>query len=486
MAVEFTMHDLDEKIRKEAEAALAAQVKPLEERIAAELGEKFSDVIEKNEEVRQRLRDVSREAVKTLQAEENEARATPGIHPLDVNKDYAHPYVRMAGSYMRNDNLRTANGELVNYHGRGLRAIRYLRASLHAMREHMSTGQVLRQWGDDWFIREIEADIESAPAHVMSRDARDTIKRALGTNTPASGGTLVPPSLLAELVDILRGQSVFLNAGPQRVPMPNGKMDVPRATGDLTVSSTNEFGTVNESSPTTGLISLVLKKLMSITVVSNEMLATPDASADAFIRNMVTEAHREQVDRDSLTGDGTANTVVGMSNQTASGTPSASSDATPTVQQAVDDFVNCISRLAVANVTRNRPAWFLNPRTVFHLIGMRTTDEDPAFPALESQLASLVPTFYGAPMYMTTHVPANLTPGTATEILYAEMNDVYYGFRPGGEFVLELLPNATYLNSSGTMVSGVSEDSSVFRGKCEHEIQMRHTQAVTKVTSVLY
>lgn len=489
MPLEITQKDFENMVRQDATKAAEVAFKDFEQRIAAEMGRKYADVIDENEEVRSKITSIVRSQLTQAREEQEQQRdACKPVFTLSPERDADHPYVRMAGPYMSTDyraDGRTGKSTFVG--GKGYRAARWLRASLEAARTHRSIGTVLEDWGDRWMIDEAGNDVEDAPKHILSEDSKRTLKRQLGSQTPASGGVLVPPSYLAEMIELLRGESVFEAASPIRVPIPNEQLTVPRATGSPTVSNVAEFQSVNATTATTGQLVMTLKKLMATVPVSNDLLAIPDAAADAFIRDMLVEEMREEKDRDALRGNGASNSVVGLRFQNPGRfAGSNSSDATPTAQQATDDFVDLLSLLSTSNIRRNRPAWFVNPRSVFHLISMRNSDDDETFPALISQLTLARPVFYGAPMFMTTHIPSDATGSDDTEIIYCEMSQVYYGFKPGMEMEVELLPNAAYQDSSGNARFGASEDSSVIRIKAKHEVQLRHLEAVAGKIDVLY
>ena len=62
------------------------------------------------------------------------------------------------------------------------------------------------------------------------------VTKALLAGVGASGGFMVPPAYVAEIIELLRPQAVVRSAGPRALPMPRGTMRLPSQTSAATAS----------------------------------------------------------------------------------------------------------------------------------------------------------------------------------------------------------------------------------------------------------
>ena len=392
--------------------------------------------------------------------------------------DRSHPYVQRAGHIIRTDAVKVqrAGGRrdafgnsAASYEskGAGFRLARLIRAYRCATLENSDVDSILKGWGDDWMLDDLGQE----------RDARSLgHTKALGYSSLASGGALVPTAYVQEMIELLRARNVIRSAGARQLPLPNGNLTMPRQTGAATASYTGESSSLAASQGTLDQITLVAKKLMAITAVSNELMRTADPSADRFVRDdlLATAANRE--DLAFIRGDGTQNTPRGLRYAAASISAAA---AGATLGDMLTTTQDLFTQLANSNIAMERPAFFLSPRSYYALMFARDASGDGLLLREEIANGSL----FGVPIFTTTQIPVNLGGGSDSEMYLADMNQVIIGVALNP--VVAIFDGAAY-NSGGAVVSGVSRDETVVRMKQEHDIVVRHPEAVAVKTGVQF
>lgn len=154
----------------------------------------------------------------------------------------------------------------------------------------------------------------------MVRGAKtEAEKRALAEGTDSAGGYTVPTMLSAQLIDLLRANSVAIAAGARTVPLGSDNNNIAKLASDPVPAWRVENAVVTESDPTFTNVPLVPKSLAVLTRVSRELFQ------DTL--NLVTELPRilatslaQELDRVALMGSGTAPEPEGVANMSGIGT----------------------------------------------------------------------------------------------------------------------------------------------------------------------
>lgn len=99
------------------------------------------------------------------------------------------------------------------------------------------------------------------------------------------GGSLVPPPVQGELIELMRPKQACLNAGASTVPLPpNGKIVYPSQTSPSTMYWVDENASITESQIGTGQIPLQAKKGAVFLTLPNELLKYASVAADALFK----------------------------------------------------------------------------------------------------------------------------------------------------------------------------------------------------------
>lgn len=245
---------------------------------------------------------------------------------------------------------------------------------------------------------------------------------ASGYSTPTAGAELVPEQVAALLIEPLLAEAVVLAAGPMIIDAQGAPVQVPKITAlDLNDPWRAENTAIAEEDPTYGELTLLPSSLKSLKVihrVSNELARNAVSNVANLLSTALVRRVANALDAAFLTGDGAANTILGIANET--GVQAVAAVGSPTV----DDLHDAHGLALGANAKPS--AWFMNPRD---LISLRKT-KDTAGNYLVQPDATVAGSFtlLGIPVYLTTQIPKNGGAGTnESTIVLADMSQVAVG-----------------------------------------------------------
>lgn len=248
-----------------------------------------------------------------------------------------------------------------------------------------------------------------------------------GFGTATQGAELTRPQVAELLVEPLLAAAVVLQAGPRIFDSAGGvPLRIPKiATWTLADPWRAENTAIAESDPAYGELVLLPSSLKSLKVIhrfSNELarhsvLGIANALQDALVRRIALA-----LDGAFLVGAGTANTVLGLANQT--GVQAMAAVGTPTV----DDLYDAENLLMAANGDPATAVWFMAPRDLTSLRKQREGAGTGAYLLQPSPTEAGRTTLLGHPVYVTTQIPTNGGAGTnESRIILADMQQVAVG-----------------------------------------------------------
>lgn len=245
---------------------------------------------------------------------------------------------------------------------------------------------------------------------------------ASGYSTPTAGAELVPEQVAALLVEPLLAEAVVLAAGPVIINAQGAPVQVPKITAlDLADPWRAENTAINEEDPTYGELTLLPSSLKSLKVihrVSNELARNAVSNVANLLSTALVRRVANALDAAFLTGDGVANTILGIANQT--GVQTVAAVGTPTV----DDLYDALGLALGANAKSS--AWFMNPRDLISL--RKTKDTSGAYIVQPDPTAAGSYNLLGIPACVTTQIPANTGAGTNESlIVLCDMSQVAVG-----------------------------------------------------------
>ena len=273
-------------------------------------------------------------------------------------------------------------------------------------------------------------------------------EKAQGIDSLTTGGAMVAPNYVDDLIPLLVSESVFQRAGPEEVDMPGGTYVQPYEDTGPTVSSAGESEAVNETSITYGEISMTAKKLVAYTTISEEMMMDV-RNADMKVQNTLLRKLGETMDNLIFNGSGVSNEPVGLKLQITGASNNFAADAVISLNTVNDDLKTLIGKAEDADIPVNKPTFFMSHRSKRYLAFLLTSNGQKVFP--EMSTGKLI----DAPFFATNQIPNTGGAGSdESEVYHLNVGNILLGTT--GPVAVDIVPYATYLNSSGTMVSGFS------------------------------
>jgi len=328
---------------------------------------------------------------------------------------------------------------------------------------------------------------------------RDPITRALVTSVGASGGYIVPPDYMNEIIELLRPMAVVRGSGPRVIPMPRGTMTMPSQTAAATASYGTETGQIASSQQTVGQIVASYKKLTALVPVSNDLMRYADPAADAFVRDDLVKVIALREDLAFLLGDGTfatprgftsfanafalaaAGGVAGVWSATANSTAAVggnfiTSTEAFTLATTANELGGLVNKLDTANVPDIKRVWFMHPRAYNYLYNVQNSLG--VYVYREELLSGKL---LGYPVKRSTQIPINIWDATGTNkdcsfVMLAELDQTM--ILDSMSLELAVSREGMYVDSGGTTVSAFQNDQTLIRAIAEHDFQLRHNAAV--------
>lgn len=346
---------------------------------------------------------------------------------------------------------------------------RYIRAMMACRGNYGAAISLLEKWGD--------------------KDIAETMTKAMVAGTPTAGGFLVPQQYGADVIELLRPQSVLRRLGMTSVPMSSGTLALTKITAGASGYYVGESSNITPSQLTTGQILLTFKKLAALVPISNDLLRYSSPGADAIVRDDTVRAIAQTENSNFLRGQGTAG-PKGL-RYWAGGAPTgafpqggliraAGSTALATV---VSDLGKCIQWLMQNDVPFTRPAWIISPRGYVYLSTVQTSSGSGVFVFRPEMLTGRL---WGYPFAVSTGIPVNLTDAgvnNESEVYFADMADVVLG--ESMNISVDASSEAAYYDGSA-VVAAFSRDETVVRVIEEHDLAVRRQESLAVLYGVTW
>ena len=303
--------------------------------------------------------------------------------------------------------------------------------------------------------------------------------KALNTTVTGEGGALIPQDFLADLIELLRANTVVRGAGPMELGMPYGNITIPRLAGGATAAYQNELDDITVSQERFDDVNMTAKKLTAMVPVSNDLIRRAPVGIEEIVRDDLSQTIARREDLAFLRGDGTDKGPVGMKSLclAANRITVTAMPATPAPGDQVTAILAGASAaiLALQNGMSRmiRPTWFMAP-TVARFISV-ARDSVGGFYFKDEMAAGM---FEGYPVKISQQIPTNLSVSTYTkgsEIYFCDMADFILGDTYNVQ--VDASDVAPYNDGTG-MISSFQRDQSVFRVIAEHDCNMRHLQSL--------
>ena len=306
--------------------------------------------------------------------------------------------------------------------------------------------------------------------------------RALMAGVGPSGGFLVPPDYVAELIEVLRPMTVVRDSNPRMIEMPRGTMQMPRQTQAATASYSGETTAIPVSQQSVGQIVASYKKLTALTPITNDLIRYSDPAVDALVRDDLAKVIARREDLAFIRGDGTSDSPRGFLSYALAGQTIAS-NASYTLSTAAQELGGALNSIESANVPMEGLVWVMHPRSKNYLLNVQNSN---GFYVYREEM-TLTKTLLGWPFKTTTQIPINLTVGGSSdcsEIYLVAMSEAL--LFDSMRLELAVSREGTYTDANGNTVSVFQQDQTLIRGIAEHDFHMRHDEAIALITGVRY
>jgi len=299
------------------------------------------------------------------------------------------------------------------------------------------------------------------------------------TTAAGTGGALIPETMASDVIELLRPKTIVRALGAQVVPLVNGNLTMPRLTGGATSAYKDETQAQNAEGGTTDDVKLSAKTQLTIVPISNELIGYTGYNTEQIFLNDMIMAIANRQDKAFLRDDGTNSTPIGF-RVTASANGRSVAWAGTVDLATIDAYLDTLI-LGLMNSDSNMIAcgWGMSPRSYMKLQGLRDGNGNKVYPEMAQGLLK------GYQVRHTTNIPVNLGVGTnETEIYFADFNDVVIG--ETGEMSIDFSREATYNDSTGTLVSAYSKNQSVLRVVTGNDIGFRHLEGLQLGTAITW
>jgi HK97 family phage major capsid protein len=223
----------------------------------------------------------------------------------------------------------------------------------------------------------VRAGMDGADHDEMEWIRRKQIEQHYGTKTLSwldelTGGALVAPPEMGELIELLRNKEALVNAGARTVPLPpQGRMKYPRQTAASLTYWVGESGPITDSNIGTGEVTLQAKKLAVMIKAPNELIRFASPAAEALMRDDMTKSLALALDLACLEGLGGDNRPRGLIHL-----PDINRIQASPAAQGVDGdriFGQDIYRMVAAVEESNAEfeGWIMRPKTWFKFLQLR-------------------------------------------------------------------------------------------------------------------
>jgi HK97 family phage major capsid protein len=320
-------------------------------------------------------------------------------------------------------------------------------------------------------------DVERAARHAKDNWKDEDVVKALSASVDASGGFLLQEELSASIIELLRPASVVRSLNPVIIPMTTGSILIPKMTGGATATYGGEGDNITATEETFGEVPLVWKELKALVPVSNSLLRFSTYGVDSMVRDDLVAALAQRSDLAFIRDPGTAHTPKGLKYWT----PAAQKHnmtSVPDLAKVTVDLHTLLLDLLNSNCRMLRPGWIMAPRTALYLMTIRDGNGNFAF-----RDEMLTGKLFMFPYKMTTQVPINIS-STQSEIYLADFADVVIG--EAQQIQLEVSTEASYIDSTGTLVSAFSKNQTVIRAIQMHDMTVRHATSLAMLEQVTW
>ncbi len=315
----------------------------------------------------------------------------------------------------------------------------------------------------------VAAGTDGADAEEM-RWIRQRQYKSMGYGTKAmswlnelSGGAIVAPPEMGELIELLRNKEALVNAGARVVPLPpQGRLKYPRQTAPSNTYWIGENSPITESILGTGEVTLQAKKLAVLIKAPNELIRFASPAAEALMRDDMTKSLALGLDVAGLEGAGGDHRPRGIINSQNINRVTSSRPQTNGDLISGQDVYRMIAAVEESNAEFE--AFIMRPKTLYRYYQLRADaisqgDGQGAFlfNMIREAGEGTPATLGGYPVVKSTQVSQQRSKGTANNLTYVVggmWSDLLIGMFGAIEFAATTMGDTSFANDQ-TWVRGI-------------------------------
>lgn len=288
-------------------------------------------------------------------------------------------------------------------------------------------------------------------------------QKAMSWLNELSGGALVAPPEMGELIELLRNKEALVNAGAKTVPLPpQGRLKYPRQTAASNTYWIGENKPITSSEVGTGEVTLQAKKLAVLIKAPNELIRFASPAAEALMRDDMTKSLALGLDLAGLEGPGTDATPRGLINMPNINTITSSKTGADGDKLTGEDIYRMLA--VVEESLGQFESWIMRPKTWYKYLQLRSdavSQGDAQGPFLFNLIreagAGTAPTLAGFPVITSTQISQVRAKGAASNLTYiigGMFSDLLIGMFGAIEFAATTMGDTSFTNDQ-TWVRGI-------------------------------
>lgn len=320
-------------------------------------------------------------------------------------------------------------------------------------------------------------DLRTRAADKLKTDPNDSISKALEASTFASGGALVPQEYSADFIAYLYDRTVVRALGARTIDMGQGNLVLGRQDATATAYWRGEGERIVVSQQSFGQLVLNAKELGVLVPISEQLLQRRPAGLETIVRDDMASVAALAEDAALLRGDGTQGRIKGIKSAMASGNKFAAQASTDLAKTTVD-LLKAMYKVDSANIPMIQTGWAFNPRILYYLMALRSTD---GYPVYMMELAQ--GTLYGSRFRTTNGIPRNLSnDGDETEIYFGDFSQIIIGETLNMNIAQS--NQASFVDAGGNTVHGFQDGIHLIRLTHSVDMALRHSRAFALIEGV--
>lgn len=295
--------------------------------------------------------------------------------------------------------------------------------------------------------------------------------------TSSKGGYFVPDELASEVNRLIR-DSGCVESMARKWPMKGRVLTVRKFATGVDGYWVDAMAVKEKDAPTFEAIDLIARKMAVIVPFEDQLIEDADTDLAAMVKEDVTGAFIEALDRTYLGYEATSPFASSWSGNV----PAANIVPYGTGVDLAEDINQAISRLEVNGFEAT--GMVAHPRVKAILRGLRDLNNQPIF-SENLNTCNWQERFcvYGVPICFTRQVAPTGSPLT-TEILMAYTPYIYVGIRTGLQVAKSNEATLTWAGSPADSVNLFEQDMTAFRFVMRRAFEIKDNNALSKITGV--